>query len=71
MHHLIWTSAMRPIDELVHIAQFNGRNLIDFITQSNEGPVLIVTLRNKARIIINVRQANKQFTLNDKTKIRI
>ena len=71
MHHLIRTFAMRSVDELVHVAHFNGRILIDFVTQSNECPVLIVTLRNKTRIIINIRQADKQFTLNDKTKIRI
>ena len=71
MHHLVRTSAVRSVNELIHIAQFNGRNWVDFVTQSNECPVLIVTLRNKTRIIINIRQADKQFTLNDKTKIRI
>lgn len=32
MHHLIRTRAMRSVDELVHITQFNGRILIDFVT---------------------------------------
>ena len=67
MHHLIRTSAVRSVDELVHITQLNSRILIDFVTQSNECPVLIVTAGNKARIIINGCHGNKQLTLNDET----
>ena len=65
MHHLIRTFAVRSVDELVHVTHFNGRILIDFVTQSDECPVLIVTARNEARVIINGRHGNKQLALND------
>ena len=65
MHHLIRTFAVRSVDELVHVTHFNGRILIDFVTQSNECPVLIVTTGNKARIVINGCHGNKQLALND------
>ncbi len=59
---------MAPVNELVHITQFNGRILMNFVTQTHKSAILIETTRNKARVTNRV-QPDEQFILNDKSKI--
>src|SRR5690606_4919024 len=70
VHHLIGARIMAPVDELVHIPQFNSRVLIDFVTQTHKSAILVETPRNKPRVTDSVER-DEHFILNDKSKIWI
>ena len=61
---------MAPVNELVHITQFNSRVPMNFVTQTHKSAILIEATGNKTRITNRV-QPDEQFILNDKSKIGI